>query len=213
MEVNRLIVIAGVSGVGKSYLIDKLKAEYFSELVEKFKMGDPKVWNYVLAKHFKRLRQPKIDRLVLHYDLTRSWRRCLKRGYRDDTPLQVFKTAKKIDIMTLWVAPEILISRIIKRRQLREPKKNHCEKKFWWPLQFIPRLKFGKREKRDVLELYQNPRKLVLLYSEWADFCKQFNSINSHWFYDFTPGITSQIKPFYREELEEKNEAYSHCGI
>jgi len=56
MEVNRLIVIAGVSGVGKSYLIDKLKAGYFSELVEKFKMGDPKVWNYVLAKHFKRLR-------------------------------------------------------------------------------------------------------------------------------------------------------------
>jgi hypothetical protein len=182
MHVDKLMVIAGPSGVGKSFLIKQLQLGSFPQFVKQLEMADPNLWTYVLARHLEKIREHKIDRLFLHYDLTRPWRRKLRSGYLEDQPLRILTTSKEITVVTLPGTPEILMSRIVARRKARSERHKSKAKS---NIRLFSRLAFlgnqrNKKKQKDVLQLYKNPSELLSLYDEWMKFCRGIK-LKSHW--------------------------------
>ena len=172
-SVNKLIVIAGPSAVGKSFLINRLQSDAFPQFSAQLGITEPALWSVKTALDLEDIHELQEDRLIVHYDLTRPWKRRLHSGYMEDQPLTILQAAIEITFITLLATPEILLARFFSRRG------EH-------PVRGIFRLtSLLKPRHKDITRLYRNPSELLSLYIEWTNFCKKF-SPKAHWIVDAT---------------------------
>jgi hypothetical protein len=108
LRINQLIIIAGPSCAGKTFLIKKIRKGSFPDLREKIGITTPSLWHYFSALDLIKLRKPLMERLVLHYDIYARYTD--KQGF--DHLSELIKNSDSVIILTLYSPPEIFINRI-----------------------------------------------------------------------------------------------------
>ena len=160
MYVGTLILIAGPSGIGKSYFIDLLLQGNLKKFSDHLGIGESDSWKHITAKELRENPALEADRIIFHYDLTGPWKRGIQSGFMADRSLEILNVAKDATVVTLWARPEVILERYLKRQ--KETKSI---------LRFLHRLAIPAKETK----LYRNPSGLLSLYREWYDFCQRLN--------------------------------------
>src|SRR4051812_35157386 len=121
MHIDRLLVIAGPSGSGKSHLIQKLRAGELPRVAEALRLGETGSWRTLLVREVPHLDGERLGPAMFHYDLLRPWRpRQAPRFAEDEMLCAVLAAATpyEVTVITLWASPEVLLRRIVERRAL-----------------------------------------------------------------------------------------------
>ncbi|MGR9099543.1 MAG: hypothetical protein ACU826_03160 [Gammaproteobacteria bacterium] len=165
-KIRRIVVIAGPSCAGKTYLMEKLKTGQPRLLHEKLKLGSAPT-DFFNANKLKGLSCDSEKQLVIHYDLHRSWQ-FGRRGFFSDEALDILNHAEEIVFLTLWESPEILIQRCKNRSRHLRSNLNGLKR--------LIILLIWTLHRRKIRSYYEEPCKMALLYSDWFDFCNQYDS-------------------------------------
>jgi len=165
MGVNRIVLIAGPSGIGKSYFIDRLSQGDLEEFAEDLNIEEPAAWQHVFAKELRENPAQVAERIFFHYDLTGPWKHNIQNGFWGDRSLQVLDSAGATTVVTLFASPEVILRRYFKR-----------QKETKGLFRFLFRLARPAQE----IKLYREPAKLLTLYHEWYEFC-QSRYLKDHW--------------------------------
>jgi len=110
-QIDQLIIIGGPSCSGKSFLIEKIQQGDCPRLREQLGIANPSSWLYVRDMQLARIRQPIIERLVVHFDFYTHHLQENGFNYIDE----LINNSDRIIILTLYVPPKILIQRINSR--------------------------------------------------------------------------------------------------
>lgn len=151
-RIEHLVIVAGVTGAGKSRLCERLVAAAEAPLRARLGLDPQAAWRWVDGHAIGTLNEPEIAHLVLHYDLLRP-RRGGARTYRRDEALDLLACAAHASVLTLTPPSALLVERLDAR----------CR-----ALGSGPRVD----DAREALTLYRRPEALRGLYQEWADFCR-----------------------------------------
>ena len=169
-HIRHLVVVAGPTSSGKSSFIRRLQAD--AALREKFGLeGNP--WLFDDA-HLAALPTGTIDRLLLHYDLLRPYRRSI-RTYERDPALSILQAAERITILTIVSAQSRL------QKQLAESELSG------------PQWRVSARH-RDIHEHYSDRRFMVGWYESWMSFVAR-NARNATHFVAHNEGEAFVRKP------------------
>ena len=198
VQTNQLIILAGPSGVGKSYLINKIKQGECSRLCKQLGMLNPSSWRYVGVPGLKKIHQPIIERLVLHYNLYDGFKHLhfCSSHVTLFLPNELINNADTIIIVTLLVPRSILVKRLNSR----------LLKKFF---QLI-----GVRETKNynsgqllakILDLLKKRkavkcREIDLLYEKWFSYLNRFN-ITNHLLLDSSQPYDMRAYPYKKDKL------------
>ncbi len=170
MAINQLIIVAGSGYVGKSTLMDGIRAEKKPAIAAQLGLEDVSQWEFVTAKEHLRRRHIPRDKVVLHFDLTRDF------SFVEDKAIDFLDQVRSISVLTLWSMPEICIARVKRRR--RQLKRNLLRRAFM-PREIMSLRNRLKRLAR-ICDLYENPSLLIQRYEEWFEYLMQF-PIDRHW--------------------------------
>lgn len=190
MAINQLIILAGSAGVGKSTLMDRIRAEKEPAIAAQLGLEDVSQWEFLTAKEHLRKRHIPRDKVVLHFDLTGAFS-FLTREYSfvEDKAIDFLDQVRSISVLTLWSMPEICIARVKRRR--RQLKINLLRRAFM-PREIVSIRNRLKRLAR-ICDLYENPSLLIQRYEEWFEYLMQF-PIDRHWL--CAPGeATDRLSP------------------
>lgn len=144
-DIDHLVVVAGVTGVGKSTFIKRLTAS--PELRSRF--GVEGAFEVASANNLDSLRTGRHDTLVYHYDLLRPFDRPLHSHGRDPA-FHLLASADRITLITLTNSGAVL------RERLRAPDARPDGAKA--------------RKRHDIiLGQYENPNFLAAWYEAWLD--------------------------------------------
>jgi hypothetical protein len=183
MPIDRLIVVAGPKGVGKSQFIESLRRDSLPELAEALKMGDPSSWQYRDGVDLQdvdsreRVRESPIERLVLHYEITGPWnRRYYASNYQEDRPLEILDFSNDITVVTLWAPCDVLLERFLVRNPRFQNRWLWLRHLYWHGFHVM-------KLDADFRPLYRDPELLLRIFSEWLAFC-QSRSAMQHWLVD-----------------------------
>lgn len=173
-KINHLIIIGGPSCAGKSFLIKKIRQGDCLILCEQLDIAIPSSWFYVEARQLKHLRQPFIERLVVHYDFFAQYSK--KSGF--NYLHKLISHSDSVTILTLCVSSKILIQRntlkLIKLfSSLLYNHKAYREKQRKLHRQW----KIRKR--------YKDGLSVFALYEKWFSFLNEC-SVTSHWVLDYS---------------------------
>lgn len=211
MPIDRLIVVAGPKAVGKSHFIESLRQRSLPDLTEAIQMDDPASWQYVAALEYEdeesraHVRDARMERVVLHYEMTRPWARGYARSFSEDTPLELFRFSKEITVVTLWAPCNVLLSRFLARN-------SRFRSKLLW-LRAVYRHGFQIRKlDSDFRPLYRNPKEVVRVYKEWFQFCGS-HAAKGHWLVasrdeGFSPAIFGK----FPDDLVETMDAWDRAS-
>jgi SAM-dependent methyltransferase len=114
-RIGHLLVISGISGVGKTTFVNWLKANP-GEAERLFGIADFASWPIIEPLYYPELAERNIPRLCLHNDLSRGLRHPA-RGVERDVALQLLNNAERITCLTLW-APAPLVKERKRERML-----------------------------------------------------------------------------------------------
>ena len=117
-QVNHLVVVAGMTGVGKSTFVERLKSP---GLRQRFGISERYI-SCLAGIGFDTLAKGPIETLVFQYNLLRPFNRPLQSHGRDPV-LTLLSSAEKITFITLFNSAEELAKR--KLKQLTEWKLKH----------------------------------------------------------------------------------------
>jgi hypothetical protein len=176
--VEKLVVLAGPSGIGKTFMVDRLGPGPFAEFSKQLGITEPGLWDYTSTKKLHEAPDLEIDRLIFHYDLARLWKRKYRSGYSEDPVLKILSNSKEITVATLWAKPEIILRRLLERQRRKAHDTRHKSRA-------IMRMLYRWAFPREVTKLYRNPADLQSIYREWIRFCGDF-SLEAHWLVDTT---------------------------
>lgn len=183
MAINQLIILAGPGYVGKSTLMDGIRAEKEPAIAAQLGLEDVSQWEFLTAKEHLRTRHIPRDKVVLHFDLTREF------SFVEDKAIDFLDQVRSISVLTLWSMPEICIARVKRRR--RQLKINLLRRAFM-PREIVSIRNRLKRLAR-ICDLYENPSLLIQRYEEWFEYLMQF-PIDRHWL--CAPGeATDRLSP------------------
>ena len=121
MPIERLIVVSGPKAVGKSHLITRLRGGLLPKLRAALEIGDPASWEFACGFEVEalplaqRIRESLIERLVLHYEITRPWNLGYDDGFLDDEPTKLLRVADDVRVLTLWAPCDLLLDRFLAR--------------------------------------------------------------------------------------------------
>ncbi len=190
VQIVQLIVIAAPSCAGKSYLINKIKKGECSHLCEQIGIDDPSLWHYTHLKKLMYMRQPIIERLVVHYDLSANYLQ-----YNNFNNLnELINKSGRVVTLTLNVSQELLI----KRNYLRLRKSI-----------FHLMVKKGITQRIDVLKRIERLLKIrkyykrelsYLMYEKWSKYIFQSN-INNHWQLDYNKSDIMVAYPYMEDKV------------
>ena len=141
-QIDHLVVVAGVTSVGKSAFIDRLADP---QLRARFDIESD--FATVSANAIDKLRDGPIGTLVYHYDLLRPFDRPLHSHGRDPA-FHLLGSARRITLITLANRPEIL------RDRLNSPEARASTRK-------------GRKRQKVLLTQYENPAFLSDWYNAW----------------------------------------------
>lgn len=120
-RIEHLIVIAGPSAVGKSYLIRELRKDHF--LAER--LGVPQRSLSLRAVQLRRkLPTGALDHLILEYDILRPFTGKVP-SYERDPATSLFRCAAQIAVLTLRTTGELLRAQSDSRKWTRAPRPRH----------------------------------------------------------------------------------------
>lgn len=115
VRTDRLIIVAGPSCVGKTFLIDRLQRYSYLELQEQLDMGDCSSWQYVNVSELPQIGQEEIERLVVHYDFYTQYSKEIGFKYLPE----LLSKSKDVTVLTLTVPHDILCRRLSMRLAIR----------------------------------------------------------------------------------------------
>ena len=72
-QVKKLVLIAGPSCVGKTTLVKRVREEPESELSERLGIDKSESWMSVDAEHLPKLSEPYVEKMILHYGITKLY--------------------------------------------------------------------------------------------------------------------------------------------
>jgi hypothetical protein len=176
--VDRLVVIAGPSGVGKTFLVNRLGNGPLMEFSKQLGITELGLWSHPWGQELEEAPDLEVDRLIFPYDLARLWKFEYRSGYSEDALLKILHTANDITVVTLWARPEIILRRFRERRR-RKAYDTQCKGKA------IIRMLYQRAFPPEVTKLYRNAADLQSLYHEWIRFCGDFD-LSAHWLADTT---------------------------
>jgi len=172
IHVKRLILLAGVPCVGKSFLIKRIREGSAPLLSEQLEMSHPSSWMYVSASELPAGGASFIEQMVLHYDLLGPW----EDGRRDYEACGVLGAildgSDEATVVTLWATPEDLLRRL-RQRQARllwsfRNWRDHQQRLYRW------------RRFRRIERLYADPPRLFAQYDQWFAFCSRYR-VKAHY--------------------------------
>ncbi len=191
IQVNKLLVIAGPSCVGKSTLIERLQEGKLPTISRQLKIGDPSLWTFAewdFAETHGTAHTPtlEISQLVLHYNFLRVLRRdARRRTHEEDPALHILTTSRDITFVTLWSSPDVLALRVKSRFEIG----THTFRDFRTLRRTYHELRQqGFRYRTFLYRLYGNKQKLLERYDAWFAFCLKYNS-RAHWIVDNTDNL------------------------
>ncbi len=186
VHANQLIIIAGPSGAGKSFLINKIKQGDCSRLCKQLGMLNPSSWRYVGVPGLKKIHQPIIERLVLHYDLYDGFKHLHELINNTDTMIFV----------TLMVPRSILVKRLNSRLLKRFFKLIGVRgTKNYNPGKLLAKI-LGLWKKRKAYKC----REIDLLYEKWFSYLNRFN-ITNHLLVDSSQPYDMRVYPYKKDKL------------
>lgn len=170
VHVNKLYLLGGPPAVGKSYLMEKIQNGGLPSIVSELDMGDPSRIVFARAQTLVDIKEPVVNRLVLHYDFLGPFVNG-KQDYFAKDALGLIADADEVVFVTMWVPPAVLSKRIHDRR-VRET------------IAFMPKLALGKegfnqqihklKRFKMIQDLYDNRERLGQQYAKWLAFCAQY---------------------------------------
>jgi hypothetical protein len=174
MQCDHLLVIAGPTCAGKTTLIDRFRAGNLPSFSETLHIEHPSRWKAVTAIDMEIYSEPEVDHLILHYDIVYRLRSI--RHYREDHALSVLVAAKKINLITLWATPEILISRL-KSRRTQVIRESLISMR---PFRIYGALHRWRNISSLLFKLNNTPEYIESVYDNWFDYCEEIET-DSHW--------------------------------
>ncbi len=159
-RIGRLVVVTGPTSSGKSTLMERLLRNEAPEVAERLGMGAPSAWTQSGSHRLKKLTEPKVQRLLFHYDFLRPYLRSAKVHKRDEA-LDILQTAKRITFLTIWRPPEAL-HRQLRRSEIEPHMKRGVFK--------------GKKRHLAILKDYEDPQKVLSHYRNWFDFARRIDA-------------------------------------
>ena len=189
-QVAQLIIIGGPSCAGKSFLIEKIQQGDYPLLRKQLGIDIPSSWLYVSAGKLKHIRQPIIERLVVHYDIYARYSQ--ENGFNHLHEL--ITNSDRTTILTLCVPQKILIKRNNSRL-----------------LKSLFDLVMCRRKKRRIIVLRRINRQWEkrksyergfseFLYERWFNYFIQ-SSGTSHWLLDFNQSNILIAYPFKPDKV------------
>jgi len=172
-QINHLVVVAGVTSVGKSTFIERLKSP---ELRQRFGIADRYV-TFFCHDEFDKLAKGPIETLVFHYDLLRPFDRPLQSHGRDPA-LTLLSSAEKITLITLFNSAEELAKRKLKELAKLKPERTALRK-----LKELAKSKLKHETKvaltrrgNILLRMYRNSKFLDSWYDAWFEEMQKYAS-------------------------------------
>lgn len=177
---DRLVMIAGASGVGKSAVTDALRAGRAPSVFEKLEIDDTSSWKFVCETHPQIETDRTFDRVFWEFNVNSLRTPGVDHGRLCDRCRRMIDASNTLTILTLWTTPENL-----RNRNFRKLARHLCRRFFHIrPIQKTGiRLKLHRFRRRH--RLYSNPKELYSLYNEWLAICEQLHP-SDHWIADTT---------------------------
>lgn len=181
-EIQSLVVVAGVSCVGKTTLLRALE-EGRDPVWMPAGIGpvEPPALVCNAIDLDADLAERSAGRTVfLHYDLFRPITFHGGAGFADDPPLALLGRARRLTVVTLWEPPEVLRRRaVVRRRRLFLKKLGRRP--------YVSRLRENladwraARHRRALMQpVFDDPEALWGLYRDWFRFCAEAG-VTRHW--------------------------------
>jgi len=108
--VKDLIVVAGPSFSGKSTFIRRLRRGKLPAMQQALGIDRVGEWVFQSATTVGELGEIRVDRMILHYDITRLLKE--SQPWWRVAPIEVMKGADTLTVVNIWTPPEVLLSRL-----------------------------------------------------------------------------------------------------
>lgn len=176
---DRAIVIAGPSCVGKSTLIDRLRQGELPALAAALQLDDPERWVYLNARRSAAAtRTPAGSQgIVLHYDILRPLMERRVRSFGQDPGLARALAAPHLRLCTMWGSADLLRRRSALKSVRRavtdsiaSPTPLH-----WW---------MRSRRMRAIRTRYRDDRYIEARYEQWMRFARSIHRPHEHFVID-----------------------------
>ena len=203
-KIDQLIIIGGPSLAGKSSLIEKIRQGDCPRLCEQLGIAIPSSWLYVGVKRLAHIRQPIIERLVVHFDICSRYSQ--KNGFTYLHELintnisylhELINISDRVTILTLYVPPKILIQRSnfrllkslfrLSLSRVYRRKKHH--------LHLLGSINRQWKRRKAYKHGFS-----MLLYEKWFNFFNQ-SGVTTHWVLDFNKSNIMIAHPYKTDKV------------
>ena len=169
LHINNLIIVAGMSCSGKSFLMNKIQEGHFPQLSKQLGINDPSSWLYIAAnKRFPKFSKSINERVVVHYDMYNNYSTSI--GFKHLNEL--IASSDNVIILTLYVSCKMLLrhnlQRVIQQFLPNSHKESHKRT-----------LQYRWRKIRLLLmtrNVYKDNSVVLNLYEKWFNYIDTFNS-------------------------------------
>ena len=173
---DRVVLIAGPSCVGKTTFVNKLRSGEMPEITQALDLEPLADWQYRDSYYAdeamsQELVKQSVDKLFLHWtvaypSLKVSLRRFLAGGsYEKAARLKLLQNATRIDCLVLRARQESLLARVKMREEVVLARRAARKDSYWLFREKMANVK--------ALEsLYADSARLEALYREWVVFCR-----------------------------------------
>lgn len=163
IKIKQLIIIAGVSGTGKSTFIDKVIEGRLDKkiMLDLFGTGRLEKAMAINAYDIEKTSLDNVDTLLLHYDIHSNY-------FPDEGFIylrSLFSHATQIKVITFCLVPHLLIPRM--QNRLKKAYKELMKRPSW---KKIRRIRFI----RSKIRFYNDTSALIAFYDAWNAFLTDY---------------------------------------
>lgn len=201
---DRAIVIAGPSCVGKSTLIDRLRHGELPALAAALQLGDPERWVYLTARRSARMAAvADAHGLVLHYDILRPLMERRVRSFGEDPGLVVALTSPQLCLCTMWGDADLLRrhAAIKCARRATEESIGVSAPVHWW---------MRNRRMRTIRARYRDDDYIHGRYEQWLRFARSIERPHEHLVVDASDAARAPVE--LRQWLGERPSAKARAA-
>jgi hypothetical protein len=160
--VQDLVLVAGPASCGKSTFFEQLNSRALPKISNQLALGEGATWLQIKLSRWKAGVEPLPEQVWAEYTLTQPWLKGVA-GYDHDPRLQILRLRERLQVITVWVEPEVLARRFGARQQAR------------W-LKALRRFDLGTMFSawevgRRMRALYRHPGQLMAHYAAWFKYC------------------------------------------